>query len=479
MISVMALDRKSRYFLIFVAPLLTYITLSVYLKKLHHKQQTLNLSTQKQFKYAPTLPKRNEVFGKRRGSQPVIDVSKRVMVDEIPRDFRRENNDAIEQNMLELNQKFAESEIKNEEALERNQMEEKNMNLLSENKEEHIFKEKFIEKPIADRELKLKSQEKRNGKSYQEEHIFKEKFIEKPIADQELKLKSQEKRNGKSYQMKNNPIFIRREPDMRWCQKYRARILILIFSRPENIYERQIIRKTWLKDLPKEMYVIFVVGKSEFDKDTLESEEEFQDILQGDFKDHKRSETTKFMMTLFWFSQLQNYCKVPKLVLKTVDNIYINVAAFHEWLRTKYTATKNVYLGRVVKNDQPNRDRANPRYVPKIAFHHYIFPDYLNGPQYLFSADVIQRMSYVSKLVFPIAVEDAYIGLLSDRLQIKPIQDENFHLLMKTANVCINAKLLFIFCKSAKEMNKLHREIINSKKSFECQPPRSQKHLGL
>ncbi|XP_014786875.1 beta-1,3-galactosyltransferase 1 [Octopus bimaculoides] len=442
----MALDRKSRYFLIFVAPLLTYITLSVYLKKLHQKQQTLNLSSQKQFKYAPTLSKRNEVIDKRRGSQPVIDVIKQVMVDEIPRDFRRENNDVRDQNMLELSQKFTESEIKNEDVLERNQMEEKNMNLLYEDKEEHIFKEKFIEKPIADRELKLESQKKRNGKSYQ---------------------------------MKNNPIFMIREPDMSWCQKFRARILILIFSRPENIYERQIIRKTWLKDLPKEMYVIFVIGKSEFDKDTLESEEEFQDILQGEFKDHKRSETTKFMMTLFWFSHLQNYCKVPKLVLKTVDNIYINVAAFHEWLRTKYTTTKNVYLGRVVKNDQPNRDRANPRYVPKIAFHHYIFPDYLNGPQYLFSADVIQRMSYVSKLVFPIAVEDAYIGLLSDRLQIKPIQDENFHLLMKTTNVCINAKLLFIFCKSAKEMNKLHRQIINSKKSFECQPPRSQKHLGL
>lgn len=442
----MALDRKSRYFLIFVAPLLTYITLSIYLKKLHHKQQIWNLSSQKQFKYTTTLSKRNEVNGNRRGFKPVIDVVQQVMVDEIPKDFRRENNDVIEQNMPELSQKLTGSEIKNKEVLAGNQMEEKHKNLLYEDKEEHIFEEKFIGKLIADRELKLESQEERSGKSYK---------------------------------MKNNPISIIKEPDMSWCQKFRARILILIFSRPENTYERQMIRKTWFKDLPKEIYVIFVVGKSEYDKGTLGSEEDFQDILQGNFKDHKRSETTKFMMILFWFSQLQNYCKVPKLVLKTVDNIYINVAAFHEWLRTKYTATKNVYLGRVVKNDQPNRDRANPRYVPKIAFHHYTFPDYLNGPQYLFSADVIQRMSYVSKLVFPIAVEDAYIGLLSDRLQIKPIQDENFHLLMKTANVCINAKLLFIFCKSAKEMNRLHRQIINSKKTFECQPPRSQKHIGL
>ncbi|GAB1602775.1 beta-1,3-galactosyltransferase 1-like [Argonauta hians] len=428
----MALGRKSRYFLVIIAPAITYIIISVYLKKLHLKQQTLGPSHHQQFKYSP----QQKEIDAGKNMQP----GKKGTFDEISVNFRKEK-----EIIIESKEKFLESEMRNEEILDRRQF------------------------------LRRSNDTKEN----KEHHIFDKNVIEKPIASPKSILESQKQEEERSYQMKNNPIALLKEPDMRWCQKLRARILILVFSRPENIYERQIIRKTWLKNLSRDMYVIFVVGKSELNENVLESETSFQDILQGNFKDHKRSETTKFMMTLFWFSQLQNMCKVPKLVLKTVDNIYINVAAFHEWLLTKYTATKNVYLGRVVKNDQPNRDRANPRYVPKIAFQHFKFPDYLNGPQYLFSSDVMQRMSYVSKLVFPIAVEDAYIGLLGDRLKIKPSQDENFHLLMKTTNVCINAKLMFIFCKSANEMSKLNRQIIHSKKYLECEPPRSQKHIGL
>lgn len=461
----MAMDKLTKYFVLFIGPMLIYITISLYLKD----EDSLSSHTKiisGQFESGDRSRDDSQMIGPKAATN--WNIPEHLLIQQ-EKEHYDEKSERIKK------------ELKRNKSEQLTKLHQQNLIDLPNNFVEDFSFDHFTEyiQPNVDAK-------------FHKEHENKIKIVQKTTNTFLVEEMKDSKNNNKnrappSDRQNQKPVpkssvSVRKEPDIKWCHKKRIRLLILVFTKPEHNYERFVARKSWIINTPNDFAMLFVMGKPD---DTIienvnQEFENFQDILIGNFKDQKRSETTKFMMALMWFSQLQNVCKVPRYVLKTADNIYINMAALSYWIKNELPMTKNLYLGRVVRRDEPVRNRNDLRYVPRSAFQDFVFPDYLNGPQYLFSADVMHRMAYVTRLVFPIAVEDAYIGLLCHRLEIRPIWDENFHLLMKTTNICVNAKLLFIFCKSAKEMSRLHKEINNSKRYLQCKPlPRRGIHIGL
>ena len=462
----MAMDKLTRYFALFIGPLLVYITVTLYLKD---EESLIQSVDRKKLESGDRSQEKSQMLAQ--NDATIWSRSEYSFMHKKPQWTKDYDEESAE---FKMSREASQNQRKSEQSTKLTR--EKKADLLND----------FVEDFSFDRVSEKQKVDPRFHKEYETEKDFAQKTVDKPFLNEDPKIYNDNKAPPTgSKKLKSNPkssVGVGKEPDIRWCHKKRILVLILVFTQPERSYERLIARKTWIKYTPSDFAMFFVMGKPDdrMMEDVNEEFETFQDILIGNFKDQKRTETTKFMMALMWFSQLQNVCKIPRYVLKTADNIYINMAALGYWIKNELPMTKNIYLGRVVRRDEPVRNRDNPRYVPRIAFQDFVFPDYLNGPQYLFSADVMHRMAYVTRLVFPIAVEDAYIGLLCHRLEIRPIWDDNFHLLMKTTNVCVNAKLLFIFCKSAKEMSKLHKEIKNSEKYSLCKPmPHRGIHIGL
>lgn len=215
------------------------------------------------------------------------------------------------------------------------------------------------------------------------------------------------------------------------CNK-ESKIIILITSAPENHIRRKSIRETWCKPANYNLATIpwqclFLIGQSSvhLTNAMLDSEiNDFQDILLGSYLDSYRNLTVKTMHGLDW---LRRTCRV-NYVLKTDDDVYVNALLLHQ-LIVENTPEKNVYIGLVTQSEdrlKVIRSKDSKWFVSmdQYALSHY--PPYAVGMGYLLSLDVIDRFITTSYHIPPFANEDAYIGVLANDLDIKPIRSGRF-----------------------------------------------------
>ena len=155
-------------------------------------------------------------------------------------------------------------------------------------------------------------------------------------------------------------------------------ILVIIFSAVSNFQERQAIRDSWASDtdsLPN-IKVIFLLGTiSNLDNNlqtnvTRESDM-YHDILQENFIDSYANLTVKSLMLLKWFSKS---CKNVSYVLKTDDDVYINLKNLHA-LVTKNKNT-NLLMGSLFCGAKPIRDPYNKNFSPKYMYDKKYYPNY-------------------------------------------------------------------------------------------------------
>lgn len=256
-------------------------------------------------------------------------------------------------------------------------------------------------------------------------------------------------------------------------------LLILVHTDSSNFGARRAIRDTWgIHDF--EQYkrfgqatrwkTIFVLGKMKGLSEQRVSEEsvKYGDILQGDFYDNMYEDTRKFMMALTWIPDHLQSCK-PTFILKTNDNIFLNMFSIIDWLDAKFTpANRNIYMGRLLKLDRPVRDQHDPMYVPEADYRKEFFPDIIRGPVYLFDTDTYLKLSGMRSSITPIAMEDGYIGLLAEALGIKPIHNDHFQMLEQTTNHCHNLRLFFLYKVTAYQHILIFQSNMRARSSNEC-----------
>ncbi|KAL1435359.1 hypothetical protein MTO96_032367 [Rhipicephalus appendiculatus] len=131
--------------------------------------------------------------------------------------------------------------------------------------------------------------------------------------------------------------------------------LFLVLSAPEYVDRRNVIRRTWAKDVRRSSAnrVLFLVGKPGTAKlqDALELESlGYGDIVQEDFSDTYRNLSLKSVMLLRWASL---HCRQARFVVKIDDDCFPNLANFY---RAMYGQPEDAIYGELLRRHIPSRD---------------------------------------------------------------------------------------------------------------------------
>lgn len=266
------------------------------------------------------------------------------------------------------------------------------------------------------------------------------------------------------------------------CKEGKTKLMMIVYSRPENVGERNAIRQTWgrmenFKDMPQETQLwklFFVMARSYTPVDQQVAQENMieKDILMGEFQDSPFEDTRKFMMAMQWFTQNSKVCEA-RFVMRSQDNVFHNMRSVMGWIEARFehrpVITSDLYLGKLLRMDRPIRDPNHALYVPPSDFNREFFPEFVQSPVYFLTYQSYVRMSLIMPQVIPVAMEDAYVGLLAEKIGLKPSHNDHFHMLSKSLNLCHHLKLFFIFNVLPSEHITIFSELDDNRSKPECQ----------
>ncbi len=212
------------------------------------------------------------------------------------------------------------------------------------------------------------------------------------------------------------------------CHKNQIPIFIHSAARSSGKYydRRQASRKTWVKDaIANKMKVIFVIGLPEdgrTQKALLKESAKYKDMLQFGFNDNYYNLTLKAISILRW---IQKYCKNSEYVLKTDDDVLVNVHKLKQITQNKQF--RNGLTGRVLRVNS-NRVFGYKWFMPKKYYtkDRYIF---LAGFSYLMTNDIIRKLyktAYHYSGPF-LDIDDLFMtGVMADKARIRKYDSSLF-----------------------------------------------------
>ena len=208
-------------------------------------------------------------------------------------------------------------------------------------------------------------------------------------------------------------------------------LLVIVSSSPnerKNAERRQMLRMTWANvngaHIPKDVTVriVFMLGKpvkSEMNRDIVEEMEQYGDMLLGNYVDTYRTITTKLLMAFQWATKIK--CDY---VLKTDDDVYVDIPKLATWLKTR--DVKGSIYGGVTYNSVVVRRKSHKHYVSHFDLPLYRYPLFCRGSMFVLSWNLIPKMVDLSKQIRRIGPDDAYIGILAQHLDVKPVHMPQF-----------------------------------------------------
>lgn len=208
-------------------------------------------------------------------------------------------------------------------------------------------------------------------------------------------------------------------------------LLVYVHSAPSHFKQRMVIRETWgnPKNFPDSVIkVVFLCGivPERLIQDALLMEADvYGDIIQEDFIDSYRNLTFKGIMGLKWTS---TYCKQAKFLLKTDDDIFVNMFNLIAHLKSMIAhrgQVKNLLLCLVWYHMKVMRDPKSKWYLSPTEFEPDYFPTYCSGSAFVLTVDVADAMFNASLQTPFFWVDDFYVtGLLANKVGVV---HENFN----------------------------------------------------
>jgi beta-1,3-galactosyltransferase 1 len=244
-------------------------------------------------------------------------------------------------------------------------------------------------------------------------------------------------------------------------------LLILITSAPKNYHKRRVIRETWA--MKRGEYVdywqhIFLIGRTDnatLDKEILLEGEKYGDILLGTYIDSYRNLTLKVLSGFMW---AEPNCK-PSFVLKTDDDCYVNTLLLPKFLKLYHKSDRSLYVGNVFIDPFQRRvvrQADSPWSVSQKDYAPDVYPMYASGLGYLVSQDVIREIISMSHYIQPFAVEDAYIGVVVDKIGVSPKKSYRFTLHSVHWTICNFLYLFVVHHVEGKEQHKMHDKAVRA-----------------
>ena len=214
-------------------------------------------------------------------------------------------------------------------------------------------------------------------------------------------------------------------------------LIILLTTRPGSFANRAAIRLSWgrmdseinrlirtgWKRKQLTWKTIFAIGVQKVPEIGMLIEEEyknFKDILRLSYEDTYNNLPNKTMLSLGWIA---DHCK-PKFVLKTDDDCFVNIFHILPWLDTLPLSYQ--YMGRVNIHMPVIRDPFHRNYVPRKEHPEDEYKPYCAGGGYILAGAIIKNVTERAKTIKQIINEDAYMGMITNSLKVKPRNEERF-----------------------------------------------------
>ena len=233
------------------------------------------------------------------------------------------------------------------------------------------------------------------------------------------------------------------------CEENRGvYLLIAVVSDIKRFKLRSAIRKTWGRVAANGRFatkLIFVIGRPQ-EKDAalsemIESENrEFGDILYLDLEDKHTLLTYK---TLAMFQWTLEYCNQAKYILKTDDDVFINIPNILQDLKVmEGNQPVSFMLGHVIDGAKPITNRQDKWFSPGGQFKGKSYPTYLSGSAYVLPSTLLEPIMQKSREIKIFWLEDVYVtGILAEQVQAALIHNAKFEYRKRKLGPCRFKKL--------------------------------------
>lgn len=212
--------------------------------------------------------------------------------------------------------------------------------------------------------------------------------------------------------------------------KYDPFLLVVIKSDVNHIAHRMAIRTTWGKASKVRLKFVFLLGYSPLLKTFIQMESNiYKDIIQETFFDDYMNNTMKTIMGFNWVS---TNCPGAKYVFFVDDDYLVNIKYLWDHLNRLYVAgQRSIFTGFVFTNAKVHRNINSKWYISKEEFPDDVWPPYASGGSMVITTDIVVNISNNFKFVKPLFIDDTYLGIVAQKLQIVLTHEERFHLLYK------------------------------------------------
>ena len=200
-------------------------------------------------------------------------------------------------------------------------------------------------------------------------------------------------------------------------------LLVYVHTNPTHFDRRKIIRETWGNVTVYQLHlnvivrVVFIVGLSDdaTNEALIREAEQYGDIIQARFTDTYRNLTFKATSALRWVT---NYCSNTKYVLKTDDDIFVNMFSLIERLqgffKTPEGSTKTIFC---MVFYMIHAMREGKWEVSFDMYPEKIYPDFCSGSAFAMTTDAVVELYHTSKSVPFLPVDDVYVtGIVKQRV---------------------------------------------------------------
>lgn len=205
------------------------------------------------------------------------------------------------------------------------------------------------------------------------------------------------------------------------------KLLIVITSAPSHENARFAVRKTWGHfAIRNDIAFAFILGTTlnESYAEEIEMEQRiFGDLILGKFLDTYDNLTLKTISMLEWTS---NYCPNAAFILKTDDDMFINVGRLIDLIETLQPEQKAIY-GRLARKWKPIRNKQSKYYVSPKNYKPAVYPDFTTGPAYLFPVHLVRELYLAALNQTYMKLEDVFLtGNVAENLGIERINIPEF-----------------------------------------------------
>ena len=250
-----------------------------------------------------------------------------------------------------------------------------------------------------------------------------------------------------------------------YCHENALNLLIAVTSNISSFHRRNAIRLTWGNinnfNNTEDFRVFFIVGKSH-DNNTmnglLKESNLFQDIILGDYYETFYNLPYKFETIFEW---AYKYCDFQYL-LKTDDDVFINIPNMLKLLNSDDTPKKNIYRGRA--HFFVNVLREGKYAVTHKEYSKPNYPPFVGGGAVLFSPDVVQNV-ILHFFKSPFKLDDVYVCMLVVNAGVKATHQKEFHIAEKDCKFDVNALALHFSLRKKKNVTTCMMELFREMRS--------------